>query len=118
MAEVNLAIHGKSYGIACDDGQEDRVLEVGRYVDHRARDIAHAGAASNETHLLVLTALVLADEIKELQENLKKHVAATAQNNIPAPQQATSLPEEQQICDIIGQLTTRLDSVAERLSSM
>ena len=62
MAEVNLAIHGRAYDIACDDGQEQRVLEVGRYVDTRAREIAQAGAANNETHLLVLTALVLADE--------------------------------------------------------
>ena len=60
MAEVNLAIHGRSYGIACDDGQESRVMEVGRYVDARAREISQAGAAGNETHLMVLTALVLA----------------------------------------------------------
>lgn len=42
MAEVNLSIYGKSYGIACDDGQEDRVLELGGYVDARLREIATA----------------------------------------------------------------------------
>ena len=55
MAELNLNIHGHTYGVACDDGQEERVYEVGEYVNQRATAIATAGAASNETHLLVLT---------------------------------------------------------------
>jgi len=121
MAEVNLAIHGKSYGIACDDGQEQRVTEVGRYVDTRARDIAAAGAASNETHLLVLTALVLADEVKELQETMKvrsANVNGAAYNGAANGDAARVAEEERRICDAISQLTTRLDSVASRLSNI
>ena len=114
MAEVSLSIHGKSYGIACDDGQENRVIEVGQYVDNRARDIASAGAASNENHLLVLTALVLADEVKELRDTL-----VNAQANGAAPQQVVnqglSETEERRIIDSIEQLANRIDSVASKL---
>ena len=42
MAQVNVAIHGKVYGIACDDGQERRVQELAGYVDMRLREIAGA----------------------------------------------------------------------------
>ncbi len=115
MAEVNLNIHGKAYGIACDEGQENRVAEVGQYVDNRARDIASAGAASNENHLLVLTALVLADEVKELRDSLQNGQA----NNSAAPQQIVheGLPEaeERKIIESIEQLATRINSVAERM---
>ena len=116
MAEVNLSIHGKSYGIACDDGQENRVVEVGQYVDNRARDIASAGAASNENHLLVLTALVLADEVKELKDSLR---GAQANGNAPTQVVHEGLPEaeERQIIESIEQLASRIDGVAERLKS-
>ena len=119
MAEVSLNIHGQSYGIACDDGQENRVMEVGQYVDNRARDIASAGAASNENHLLVLTALVLADEVKELRDNLQN---VRVNNNIPAQDGVTdtglSQEEEAQIIRSIEQLASRIDSVTEQLSKI
>jgi len=115
MAEVNLNIHGKNYGITCDPGQENRVLEVGQYVDDRARDIGAAGAASNENHLLVLTALVLADEIKELRDNLI--AAQNGQPTSPAPieYQGLSEADESQIIQSIEQLANRIENVAERL---
>ena len=117
MAEVNLNIHGKAYGIACDDGQENRVIEVGQYVDNRARDIAAAGAASNENHLLVLTALVLADEIKELRDNIQTNMSAVKQNAQPANKDEQGLTEtdERQIIESIEMLAERIDSVANRL---
>lgn len=120
MAEVSLNIHGKPYGIACDDGQEGRVREVGQYVDSRVRDIASAGAASNENHLLVLTALVLADEVKELRDNMR---SAQANGNTPRqPQQVVyeglSEAEERRIVESIEQLAMRIDSVADRLRSV
>ena len=121
MGEVSLNIHGKAYGIACDEGQEHRVSEVGQYVDSRARDIASAGAASNENHLLVLTALVLADEIKELRDNLE---SLRANANTPQPQgepevvyKGLSDDEERRIVESIEQLASRIESVTERLNA-
>jgi cell division protein ZapA len=119
MAEVNLAIHGKPYGIACDDGQEDRVVELGKYVDSRLSEIASAGAASNDSHLLVLTALVMADEIYELRDNIHE-LQATVNNSVSAEQgnMALSAEEEQVIINAIGHLRERIDKVAGRIQSI
>ena len=57
MAQVTIAIHGKTYNIACDDGQEARVQELGKYIDMRFREIAGAGAASTEPLATALTAM-------------------------------------------------------------
>lgn len=116
MAEITLNIHGKNYGISCDDGQENRVREVGHYVDTRVRDISSAGAASNENHLLVLTALVLADEIKELRENLHDLRSGSNQGADPyIPLRGLSESDEVRMLEAIEQLAGRIDSVAERL---
>lgn len=116
MGEVNLAIHGKSYGVACDDGQEQRVFHLGKFVDTRLREIAAAGAASNESHLLVLTAIVMADEIQELRETMKHMVPANANVSAPAPAQGgISKDDERQIAAAIDHLAIRINSVATRL---
>ena len=117
MGEVNLAIHGKSYGVACDDGQESRVSELGKYVDSRLREIAMAGAASNESHLLVLTAVVLADEIQELRDALKNFGPVANGNRVSVRERVTE-QDEQQIVEAIEHLAGRIDSVAARLKKI
>lgn len=112
MAEVNVTIHGRVYGIACDDGQERRVQELARYIDLRLKEIAGAGAASNESHLLVLTALVLADEVFDAQTH-PQALPETAE--APHYDERMSEDDERVIVDAINHLAARIDSVADRL---
>lgn len=106
MAEVSLMINGKSYGISCDDGQEERVIELASYVDDRMRQMAGAGAASNEPHLMVLTSLMLADEIYELKQS-----KAQNQQNVTASQEASDTA----VAEAITNLAMRIDNVANRI---
>jgi cell division protein ZapA len=76
MTDVNLLIHGRTYGVGCDDGQEKRVRELGQYIDKKVREIAGAGGVATEAHLLVLTCLVLADEVFDMREGLQEMRAA------------------------------------------
>jgi cell division protein ZapA len=120
MGEVSLAIHGKSYGVACDDGQEPRVAHLGKYVDARLREIAVAGAASNESHLLVLTAIVLADEIHELREAMRhmKPVNGNAQPVQQVVQQGMSKEDEREIATAIEHLAARINSMAAKFQEV
>jgi cell division protein ZapA len=63
MAEVDIRINGRQFSIACDDGQEQRVVDLANFVDGRVKEMAAAGAGTNESHLLVLTSIVMADEL-------------------------------------------------------
>lgn len=118
MAEISITINGRSYGIACDDGQEKRVRELASYVDARLREIARAGAASNESHLLVLTSIILADEIAEARSGIHQHAARSA-----APQPSIngiSMTEEDEeaIVSAIDLLAARIDTIASSLQKM
>jgi cell division protein ZapA len=123
MAQVNLTIHGKPYAIACDEGQERRVQEIGSLVDTRVREIAAAGAGTTEPHLLVLASLVMMDEIWELREtvnNMSQQAqlqAKPSRDTAPQAETVTS-EEEQEILAAIDHLAARIDSVAERLSKI
>lgn len=120
MADVNLNIHGKTYSVACDVGQERRVAELGKYVDARLREIAAAGAATNEPHLLVLTSLVLADEIYELRDlvaELRNRAPKVIHEQVEV-EQRVSEEDELEILAAIEQLANRIDTVAERLQKI
>ena len=108
MAEISVNINGRKYGMECDDGQESRVVDLGQYVDHKVKQIAAAGAATGESHLLVLTSLMLADEILEL----KKHVA-----NGNAPAAASSPEDEALIVQAIDHLAGRIEAIASKMTA-
>jgi cell division protein ZapA len=111
MAEISITINGRNYGIACDDGQERRVQELARYVDSRLRDIARSGAATNETHLLVLTTIILADEIADMKAS---GMPMAAQQVMPVGV-SMSHEDEAAIVSAIDLLASRIDSIAGSL---
>lgn len=104
MGEVNLMINGRAYSITCDDGQEQRVNNLGLYVDSRVKEIAKAGAATNETHLLVLASLMLADEVYDLREGVAPVANGANQNE-----------DEALVISAIDSLAERIDTIASRI---
>ena len=108
MAEVTLTINGRNYGIACDDGQEKRVRDLGYYIDQRMREIARAGAATNESHLMVLTSLMLADEVFDLKDNVGSMESQVRQAK-------SNGRDEEAIAGAIGELSDRIDDIADRI---
>ena len=110
MAEVNITINGRSFGISCEDGQEQRVLDLSQYVDSRLKDIAKAGAASNEAHLFVLTTLLLADEIFDLRNDV-----GSMSQNLQSAQ--ANQNEEVAVAGAIEDLASRIDRIASRIQN-
>lgn len=63
MSVVAIPILNKNYAMGCEDGQEMRLVEIGRMVDNRARDIQSKIGVLPESSLLATLCIVLADEI-------------------------------------------------------
>jgi cell division protein ZapA len=112
MAELNIQIKGRNYAIACDDGQEGRVAELSQYVDEKLKAIAAAGAGANESHLLVLTAIVMADEIFDLKANSANTNAA------PLDGLKISETDEKDIVEAIDMMAKRINSMAVNLQNV
>lgn len=124
MAEVNLTIDGRVYGIACDDGQERRVQQLGNYIDQRLREISHGSGANNKSQLMVLTALLLADEVFDLRANLTDVSNQNQQLQQQAPAEAAAntvvyegfTPEDETyLTGAIGKLAARVEKLTSRV---
>jgi cell division protein ZapA len=67
MAKVTIRINGYIYTVGCEDGQEDHLTEMAAEVERRIDSIKAIGGQSGEARLLVLAALLLADELHDTQ---------------------------------------------------
>lgn len=65
MAQVEIEVGGRRYELSCRDGEEERLRMLGRLVSARAADVARAIGKPSEARELLLTALLLADELDE-----------------------------------------------------
>ncbi len=67
MSDVNLVINKRSYRITCDDGQEGRVVALGRRLDAKIAELVGRVGQLAEAQLLVMAALMIADEALDLE---------------------------------------------------
>ena len=109
MAQVTVQINGRSYQIACDDGQEAHLTRLGGYIDNRVQELIAAVGQVGDARLLVMVSLLIADELSDAYAELK-----VAQSTDGATQR---VQREENLSEALEQVATRLDSIAETLES-
>jgi cell division protein ZapA len=65
MSEVNVTIAGRSYRMACEDGQEQHLRSLADLVDQRIADMRVRFGEIGDLRLTVMGAIVVADELAE-----------------------------------------------------
>jgi cell division protein ZapA len=71
LAQISVKINGYAYTVGCDDGQERHLLQMAADVESRIDSIKALGGQSGEARLLVLAALLMADELYEQRQTLQ-----------------------------------------------
>lgn len=104
MAEVTLEIGGRSYPVACRDGEEEHLLNLGRLVDAKAQDAGRAMGSMTENRHLLVTALLLADTLKD------EPVA------MPGPA-ASASSDDDEVAAAIERLAERMERLAAMLET-
>lgn len=114
MPKVDITINGRIYAVACGEGEENRVRELAGMVDGRVRQLVgpNPTGAIGETHLLVLTSLMLADELSEAAGGMPQ---AAAPQTAAAAQDGADNDQEVLIA-AVDHLTDRIAVIAERLA--
>jgi cell division protein ZapA len=65
VADVLLSVGGRSYRLACRDGEEEALRAAARHLDARAAAIAKALGALTESRLLLMAGLQVVSELQE-----------------------------------------------------
>ncbi|MBV8335449.1 MAG: cell division protein ZapA [Alphaproteobacteria bacterium] len=71
MAHVSVTVNGRAFAITCEDGQETRIRKLGQYVESKVAQFVDSVGQVGEARLLLLAALVIADELADTEEALR-----------------------------------------------
>jgi cell division protein ZapA len=77
MSQVGVTVNGRPYKITCDDGQEPRIRRLAQYVDARVGEFAKSVGQVGDARLLLLAALIIADELSDANEALQQERSRT-----------------------------------------
>ena len=106
MPQVTVTINGHPHAVQCDPGEEHRIRDLARLVESKVAGLADQFARAGEARILVLAALMLADELTEATDNLRRLGA-----------RAAASADDPQLADGIDRLARRIEAVASRLET-
>ena len=108
MSEISLSINGRSYLVACEEGQEDHLKKLGTFIDERMRDLSARVGTVGDARLLVMTALLISDELFDAKRRLEN--GAGEITDIAELEEA-----EATMADALDAFAERIEAIAARL---
>ena len=103
MAQVDVSVNGQSYRIACEDGQEDRLVDLAAMVDEKVIGLVNQIGQVGSNRLLVMAALIIADELVDLK------------NETGSSQELEDNTNQQDTVLALQEITKRIENIADQV---
>lgn len=117
MPEVNVPINGRDYMVACDDGEEGHLRELGEFFDKRAKELCASIGQVSDTRLLLMTGLVISDELLAALARLRESDSEIAALKSQLASSAESLEKgEDRVAEVLEGAALRIESIAARVA--
>lgn len=125
MPEVQIEIGGRSFDVACQEGEEHYLQSAAKMLDEEASVLAAQIGRIPEARMLLMAGLMLADKTAGLQDKLKamedrmaeKEAELDQLRNAPAPEPKTIevpvVPED--VTDSLAEIAARAESLADEV---
>ena len=108
MPMIEVSVNGRRHSVQCGDGEEARVRQLAAYVDRRVSDLARGQTQLGDARLLLMASLLVADELSDAFDEIKRLKTALEGRGSDAEQQATAM---------IDQVAQQLEAIAARLEN-
>ena len=112
MAQVTVSIGGKSYRMACEDGQEDYLADLAARLDRSINQLRQRFGEIGYQRLTVMAALTFADRSLDAERRLR-----AAEAEISEGEDARVVAGERQAVDEAN-VTGALDQIADRIEAL
>ena len=111
VKQVAISINGRDYDIACDDGQEEHLTRLAGFVDERVQELVSTVGNIGDMRLLVLTSLLIADELHENRRAREQEREERSQ----AGEQARII--EMGVANALDNVSDRIERLSARLEN-
>jgi cell division protein ZapA len=71
MNHINVTINGRQYRMACEEGQETRLLKLAESLESRVADLRGKFGEIGDARLIVMAALTVCDELVDASQRLR-----------------------------------------------
>lgn len=117
MAQVTVSIDGKAYRMACEEGQEDHLIELAtkfdQYVGHLKSQFGEIG----DLRLTVMAGIMVMDELSEVNRRLKN--LETEVGNLTDGRDAAlsdQMRSEEALASALSDVTAQIHGIAAKLN--
>jgi cell division protein ZapA len=108
MPLVDITVAGRRHAVQCGEGQETRLKRLAVYFDGKAAEIDRANPHLGEARLMLLTGLMVADELLDAYEELQR---------LRAEREAASHGQDAAAAQAIDRVAERLERLAAALET-
>ena len=118
IVDVEVVIHGKPYTLSCQRGQEGHLRKLAEVADERVNKIWRQVGKKmvlSETKLLVMTLLMLADELFDAKSGASPKDPGTL-NPAPAPSIRDAGDDDAQYEQKIQAITDKITLICNKLA--
>lgn len=108
MGHVSVTLNDRVYRLVCDDGEEDRLVELATYVKAKVDELTAEHGRTGDERLLLMAALLITDELWDVR-------AATPQSALPNTENAKSRVAQSELTE--PEPVRRLRNLASRMKT-
>lgn len=124
MPEVEIEIGGRSFEVACQEGEEHYLKSAARMLDEEASALTAQIGRVPEGRILLMAGLMLADKTAGLQDKLReaedrlleKDAELDQLRNTPAETRTIEVPVlPEGVADTLAELAARAEALADQI---
>ncbi|NBN65251.1 cell division protein ZapA [Microvirga tunisiensis] len=71
MAQISVTINGRAFRMACDDGEEERLIGLAKRFDGCIEDLRRSFGEIGDQRLTVMAGIMVVDELTELEKRIR-----------------------------------------------
>ena len=126
MPEVTIAIGGREFEVACQEGEEHFLLSAAKMLDAEAQTLLNQIGRMPEARMLLMAGLLLADKAAGAEDRVRamETQVGQMQAQLEAAQEAARTPQTvevaripDEVTDTLAELAARAEALAERSRS-
>ncbi|EKS29541.1 MAG: cell division protein ZapA [Afipia felis] len=117
MSHVNVTINGRQYRMACEEGQETRLLRLAEMLESRVTDLRGKFGEIGDQRLTVMASLTIADELQDAERRIRgfeEEIEVLREGRVAASDRARAT--QSAIANALNSASERIERMTQELN--
>jgi cell division protein ZapA len=117
VSHVNVTINGRQYRMACEEGQETRLLRLAEMLESRVSDLRGKFGEIGDQRLTVMASLTIADELQDAERRIRgfeEEIEVLREGRVAASDRARAT--QSAIANALNAASDRIERMTQELN--